>query len=152
MPRHFALGHEPFCRLKKGLTQTLEDLRLPGEFIDRETNLGFSGGERKKIEMASMMTLNPDCAFLDEIDSGIDIDTIKQIGKTIRAFLSDKSKSLILVTHSDKLLEELEPTHVHIFGQGVILKSGGKELVAEIQEGGFDKHVKKANTKLNVVN
>ncbi len=137
-------------KFKRSLEQTLEDLRLPAEFVDRETNLGFSGGERKKIEMASLMTLDAQCAFLDEIDSGIDIDTIRQIGKTLREFLTDKSKSVILVTHSDKLIEEVKPTHVHIFGNGQILKSGGPELVKEIQANGFDAHVKRASS-LNVL-
>lgn len=139
-------------KFKKGLTQTLEDLRLPREFIERETNVGFSGGERKKIEMASLMTLDPKCAFLDEIDSGIDIDTIRQIGITIRQFLEDQTKSLILVTHSDKLLAEIEPTHVHVFGQGKIVKSGSKEIVDKIQAEGFDKYFSKPKVGLKVVN
>ena len=125
-------------KFKRSLEQTLEDLRLPAEFVDRETNLGFSGGERKKIEMASLMTLDAQCAFLDEIDSGIDIDTIRQIGKTLREFLTDKSKSVILVTHSDKLIEEVKPTHVHIFGNGQILKSGGPELAQELEKKGYE--------------
>lgn len=137
-------------KFKKSLTQVLEQLRLPGDFTDRETNVGFSGGERKKIEMASLMTLDPKCVFLDEIDSGIDIDTIREIGKAIRAFSADKTKALILVTHSDRLLEEIQPTHVHIFGNGKILKSGGIELVTEIQKEGFDGHVKRKG--LNVLN
>ncbi len=137
-------------KFKRGLQETLEGLRLPAEFVDRETNLGFSGGERKKVEMASLITLNAKCAFLDEIDSGIDIDTIRQIGKTLRKFLTDKSKSVILVTHSDKLIEEVKPTHVHIFGNGEILKSGGAELVKEIQTSGFDAHIKRQSS-LNVL-
>ena len=130
-------------KFKKELTETLQKLRLPAEFLDRETNLGFSGGERKKIEVASLLTLQPKLAFLDEIDSGIDIDTIREIGKSIRKFMKDETKALILVTHSDKLLQEIEPTHVHIFGEGRIIKSGGKELIAAIQSKGFDAHVPK---------
>jgi len=139
-------------KFKRALGETLEDLRLPAEFVDRETNLGFSGGERKKIEMASLITLDAKCAFLDEIDSGIDIDTIRQIGSAIRNFLEDKTKSLILVTHSDKLLEEVKPTHVHIFADGKILKSGGAELVKEIQIEGFDAFVPRKKSSLNVLN
>lgn len=138
-------------KFKKTLAQTLEALRLPAEFMDRETNLGFSGGERKKFEMASLMTLDAQCAFLDEIDSGIDIDTIRQIGGAIRAWMEDQTKSLILVTHSDKLLEEVSPTHVHIFADGKILKSGGAELVAEIQAQGFDSFVPRKKSGLKVL-
>ncbi len=137
-------------KFKKSLVQTLENLRLPAEFADRETNLGFSGGERKKIEVASLLTLDPQIAFLDEIDSGIDVDTIRKIGKALRKFTEDSSKALILVTHSDKLLAEIEPTHVHIFSKGQILKSGGKELVEEIQSQGFDAHLPQ-KTGLNVI-
>ncbi len=138
-------------KFKKGLSSTLETLRLPGEFIDREANKGFSGGERKKIEVASLLTLQPQLAFLDEIDSGIDIDTIREIGKVIREFLSDTSKSIILVTHSDKLLKEIEPTHVHIFGKGVIAESGGPELIEKVQNEGFDKYFAKPTSSLNVI-
>lgn len=135
-------------KFKKALTQSLESLRLPGEFINRETNKGFSGGERKKIEVASLLTLSPKIAFLDEIDSGIDIDTIREIGKVIRTFLADKSKAIILVTHSDKLLQEIEPTHVHIFGAGLIAESGGPELVKKIQSEGFDQYFAKPSLKV----
>lgn len=138
-------------KFKKELTHTLESLRLPGQFIDRETNCGFSGGERKKIEVASLLTLNPKIAFLDEIDSGIDIDTIREIGKVIRKFLTDKSKSIILVTHSEKLLQEITPTHVHIFGRGNIAQSGGPELIEKVQSKGFDSYFAPPKSQLNVV-
>jgi len=139
-------------KFKKTLTTDLESLRLPGDFIDRETNKGFSGGERKKIEVASLLTLQPKLAFLDEIDSGIDIDTIREIGKVIREFLSDRSKSIILVTHSDKLLQEIQPTHVHIFGKGIIAQSGGPELIEKVQSEGFDQYFAKPKSNLNVLN
>jgi len=148
-------AHEPefssSFKFKKGLRETLESLRLPGDFIDRETNKGFSGGERKKIEVASLLTLQPKLAFLDEIDSGIDIDTIREIGKVIREFLKDKEKSIILVTHSDKLLKEINPTHVHVFGKGIIAQSGGNELIDKIQAEGFDQYFATPKSSLNVI-
>ncbi len=132
-------------KLKKELQKNFNDLRLPEEFIDREANLGFSGGERKKMEVASLLTLQPKLAFLDEIDSGVDIDTIRSIGTSLRAFMEDKTRSIVLVSHSDKLFQEVEATHVHIFYQGKIVKSGGKELIDEIQTEGFDSHIKAHN-------
>ncbi|HEY5713805.1 MAG TPA: Fe-S cluster assembly ATPase SufC [Candidatus Gracilibacteria bacterium] len=126
-------------KFKKGLKSTFESLRLPEDFTERETNLGFSGGERKKMEVASLLALDPDLAFLDEIDSGVDIDTIRSIGRAIGNFMTPE-KAIILVTHSDKLLQEITPTHVHIFMDGKIIKSGGKEMTAEIQTKGFDSY------------
>lgn len=140
-------------RFKKMLGKTLEDLRLGSDFMDREANKGFSGGERKKLEMASLLTLNPTCAFLDEIDSGVDIDTVLKIGETIREFLSDKSKSLILVSHSEKLLSEITPTHVHIFYSGRIIHSGGDEVISQVHEKGFDHFIPRADlTGFQVLN
>ena len=130
-------------KFKKELSVQLEDLRLDAAFIDREVHKGFSGGERKKIEMVSLLTLNPQLAFLDEIDSGVDIDTIRQIGKSIRVFLADTSKSLILVSHSEKLLQEIVPTHVHIFCQGKIIRSGGAEIIEQVHKDGFDAYIDK---------
>ncbi len=125
-------------KFKKGLKETFTDLRLPEDFTERETNLGFSGGERKKAEVAAMLTLDPQLAFLDEIDSGVDIDTIREIGSQLRTFTEDKTKSLIIVSHSDKLLQEITPTHVHVFLDGKVIETGGHELVEKIQAEGFD--------------
>ena len=126
-------------KFKKNLQGTFEALRLPSDFTERETNLVFSGGERKKMEVASLLALAPDLAFLDEIDSGVDIDTIRSIGQSLNAFMKPE-KAIILVTHSDKLLEEITPTHVHIFTDGRIVKSGGPELIKDIQDQGFDQY------------
>lgn len=125
-------------RFKKGLEKSLENLRLGKEFSDREIHKGCSGGERKKIEMASLLQLNSKLAFLDEIDSGVDIDTIRAIGRGIAEFLEDKSKALVLVTHSEKLLAEIEPTHVHVFCGGKVVRSGGPEMIQQVHQDGFD--------------
>lgn len=125
-------------RFKKGLEKSLENLRLGKEFSDREIHKGCSGGERKKIEMASLLQLDSKLAFLDEIDSGVDIDTIRAIGRGIAQFLEDSSKALVLVTHSEKLLAEIEPTHVHIFCGGKVARSGGKEIIEQVHRDGFD--------------
>ena len=141
-------------KFKKGLKETFTDLRLPEDFTERETNLGFSGGERKKAEVAAMLTLDPKLAFLDEIDSGVDIDTIREIGSQLRTFTEDKSKSLIIVSHSDKLLQEIKPTHVHVFLDGKVVETGGHELVEKIQSEGFDgyKNAKQEIKGFGVIN
>ncbi|MCK5461002.1 Fe-S cluster assembly ATPase SufC [Candidatus Gracilibacteria bacterium] len=134
-------------RFKKDLEASLTSFRLPTHFAKRETNVGFSGGERKKIEMVSLEILNPKLAFLDEIDSGVDIDTIKKTGESIKKFLKDKTKSLIIVTHSEKLLQEITPTHVHIFCNGKIIRSGGQEIIERVHKNGFDVFVEKLKSK-----
>lgn len=130
-------------KFKKTLSENLEKVHLGEEFLSREMNKGASGGERRKMEMASLMTLDPKVAFLDEIDSGIDIDARKAIGASLREFLKDTSKSLILVTHTEKFLEEIEPTHVHVLVHGKVVKSGGKEVIEYIHENGFQEFLPK---------
>lgn len=122
---------------KKQLGQTLEEVGLGKPFLERHVNVGASGGERKKMEMVSLIMLHSKLAFLDEIDSGVDIDAIKAIAKGVEHFLSSKENALILVSHSDALLKHVSPTHVHIFEDGKIKKSGGKELAKQIHEEGF---------------
>ncbi len=128
-------------KLKKLLKSYLKDVRLSEDFLEREVNKGCSGGERKKIEMVSLLTLNPKLAFLDEIDSGVDVDTVRDIAKVLMNFTEDKSKSLIIVSHSEKLLDLIKPTHVHIFCHGKILKSGGAEIIESIHKEGFDAYM-----------
>jgi len=139
----------PSFKFKKELTARLESLHLNADFVDREMNKGASGGERIKMEMASLLTLEPTLAFLDEIDSGVDVDAIKAIIEGVKDFLKDKSKSLILVSHTDKLLKQIQPTHVHILSAGKIVASGGPELIDEVHEHGFAKWVK--SSSLNVL-
>ena len=133
-------------RFQKELEVVFKRLRLPSEFINREINKGFSGGERKKIEVASLLILKPELAFLDEIDSGVDVDTLRKIGTALNDFMAEDSeknpRSLIIVTHSDRLLEAVKPTHAHVFSDGKIIQSGDKKLIKKIQKEGFDELIK----------
>ena len=124
-------------RFHKNLRGTFAQVGLPEGFVDRDINVGFSGGERKKLEVAGLLALGARCAFLDEIDSGVDVDTIRSLGRAINDFLADKTHSLLLVTHSEKLLQEIEVTHAHVFRHGTIEKSGGRELLAQVLKQGF---------------
>lgn len=137
-------------RFKKTLKALLEEMRLGEDFLDREMNKGASGGERRKMEIVSMLSLDPTCAFLDEIDSGIDVDAMQAIAKAMNAFIEDKTKSVILVSHTEKLLQLIPPTHAHILVDGKIIKSGGPELVEEIHKNGFDAYLPKKKG-LNVI-
>jgi len=133
--------HSSF-RFKKALTKRLSQFRLAEEFSEREMNKGASGGERRKMEMVSLLTLNPKLAFLDEIDSGIDVDAMKTIAEGIQEFMTQKEKSVILVSHTEKLLQLVQPTHCHILVEGLIVASGGPELVQEIHKNGFTRFLK----------
>lgn len=130
----------PF-RFKKFLKEKLESMRLSEDFLDREINKGASGGERRKMEIVSMMILDPTLSFLDEIDSGIDVDAMQAICQGLSNFMKDKTKSLIVVSHTEKFLRMIAPTHVHILIHGKIVKSGGPEIIDEIHTHGFDAYL-----------
>ena len=83
--------------------------------------------------------LNPKLAILDEIDTGVDVDTIHALGRGINKHMQDKTKSLIIISHSEKILQEIIPTHVHILCQGKIVRSGEKEIIEKIHKDGFDR-------------
>lgn len=133
--------HSSF-RFKKGLLDKLSQFHLGEEFSEREMNKGASGGERRKMEMVSLLTLNPRVAFLDEIDSGIDVDAMHSIAKGVKEFMSQEGKSVVMVSHTEKLLQLIPPTHCHILVGGQIVQSGGPELVQEVHKNGFEKFLK----------
>lgn len=115
---------------------TMEKLHIPPEFLSRSLNTGFSGGEKKKMEILQLLILNPTYAILDETDSGLDVDALKIVAEGINTFKT-KEKGLLLITHYQRLLDYIVPDVVHIMREGKIVKSGGKELVEEIEKEGF---------------
>lgn len=124
-------------RLKKELSENLKKLHLSDEFVNREVHKGASGGERRKLEMASLLTLDAKLAFLDEIDSGIDVDAMKAIAESIKEFMDRGDRSIIVVSHTEKLLELIQPTHFHVLCNGGIVTSGGKEIMEKVHQCGF---------------
>lgn len=122
---------------KKLLQENIKNSGLGREFLTRSFNEGASGGERKKMEIASLLTLGAKLAFLDEIDSGLDVDALKTVSSGIQQFLDGGETSVILVSHSATILKYLQPTHVHVFCGGKITKSGGIELANEVHEKGY---------------
>ena len=120
------------------LTQKLlQKLKMKDEFLNRNLNEGFSGGEKKRNEILQMLLLDPKLVILDEIDSGLDIDAIKIICEGIVNNLS-KDASLIVITHYPKLLNYLKPSYVHIMMDGKIVKTGNIELVEILEKEGYD--------------
>jgi Fe-S cluster assembly ATP-binding protein len=118
------------------LDDNMDKLNIDKKYINREVNVGFSGGEKKKNEILQLLTLNPKLAILDETDSGLDVDAIKTVSKGIKLFKNDKN-AVLIITHSTKLIKDLDVNYVHILVDGKIVKTGTKELANEIDEKGF---------------
>lgn len=114
-----------------------EDLKMRKDLPHRYLNEGFSGGERKRNEILQLKTIKPKIAILDEIDSGLDIDALKIVGKNVSEMVSDDF-GCILITHYQRILEHIKPTHVHIMIDGKIVLSGGSELIEKIDTNGYE--------------
>jgi Fe-S cluster assembly ATP-binding protein len=124
-----------FMKLLKG---KLAEYNLDNSLLKRGLNEGFSGGEKKKNELLQLLLLNPDLIMLDEIDSGLDVDAIKSVAQVVNGMLDeDKSKSILMITHYDRLLELIKPDFVHILKDGKIVKTGDYSLALELDEKGF---------------
>ena len=122
----------------KELDKNIADLKMKEDMIHRDINQGFSGGERKKNEILQMYMLKPSFVMLDEIDSGLDVDSLKLVGEAINKYHKNNKPGIILITHYKRLLEYIKPDFVHIIENGNIVKTGDFFLVNEIEEKGFN--------------
>lgn len=120
---------------------TLELLDMKEEYIKREFNVGFSGGEKKKNEILQMLLLKPKLAILDETDSGLDVDAIKTVVKGINLYKNDNN-SVLIITHSTKILQGLNIDKVHVLVDGKIVKTGDYNLALEIDKFGYKEYLK----------
>ena len=125
--------------LKNMVSNYIEELNMNAKLIDRNLNVGFSGGEKKKNEILQMLVLNPKLAILDETDSGLDIDSIRTVSKGINMYKSNEN-AVLIITHNMKILSELKVDFVHVLINGKIVKTGTAELVKEIERDGFAKY------------
>jgi len=130
----------------KELDKTVEDLKMNKDMIHRGINEGFSGGERKKNEILQMHILKPKVVMLDEIDSGLDVDSLKIVGNSVMDYYNDEKPAILLVTHYQRLLDYIKPDYVHIMSGGKIIKSGDVSLVKEIEEKGYENLVKNSTS------
>ena len=134
------------------LTQNLiKKLKIKTEFLNRNLNEGFSGGEKKRNEILQMLLLNPKLVILDEIDSGLDVDAIKIICEGIVNNL-EKNSSLLVITHYPKILNYLKPTYVHIMIDGKIIKTGNLELVTYLESEGYESFLNDSHSSLSKLN
>ena len=111
-------------------------LNVTDDMLRRALNVGFSGGEKKRNEILQMAVLEPTLAILDETDSGLDIDALKTVAEGVNAMRTPE-RSMLVITHYQRLLDYIQPDHVHVLAQGRILQSGGKELALELEEKGY---------------
>ena len=122
----------------KTLNKNYETLKMNKEMIHRSVNSGYSGGEKKKNEIIELLTLKPSMILLDEIDSGLDVDSLKLVGTTVMDYYKANDCAILLITHYQRLLDYIKPDFVHIISDGKIIKSGNFELVNIIEEKGYD--------------
>jgi Fe-S cluster assembly ATP-binding protein len=125
--------------LRLAIMEWMERLGMDPSFADRYLNEGFSGGEKKRNEILQMAILEPELAILDETDSGLDIDALKVVANGIEEVRSDRPElGVVLITHYNRLLQELEPDHVHILMGGRIVESGGPDLADRLEAEGYE--------------
>ena len=118
----------------------MDKLDINKSYINRELNVGFSGGEKKKNEILQLLTLNPKLAILDETDSGLDVDAIKTVSKGIKLF-KNENNAVLIITHSTKILEYLDVDYVHILVNGKIIETSSASLAKEIEKNGYSSYL-----------
>ena len=127
---------------KKQLQDYMQELNMNPKLIERNLNVGFSGGEKKKNEILQMLVLNPKLAILDETDSGLDVDAIKTVSKGINMYHTNEN-AVLIITHNTRILENLKIDYVHVLVDGKIVKTGDATLANEIEENGYEKFKRK---------
>ncbi len=126
---------------KKSLEQTMRLLAMDPSYGERDLNVGFSGGEKKKAEILQLLMLAPSLAILDETDSGLDVDAVRTVSKGIEEYKKSVDGALIIITHSTRILESLSVDFVHVLVDGRIVKEGDASIIADINENGFEKYM-----------
>jgi len=142
--KHQGLGEVDAFEFLKLAREKMAMLGMDPKFLNRGVNEGFSGGEKKRNEILQMAMLEPSLAILDETDSGLDIDALKAVAAGVNT-LRAPDRSIVLVTHYQRLLDYIEPDFVHVLSEGRIVRSGDKSLALELEEKGYDWVRKAAN-------
>ncbi len=126
----------------KDVNSVMERLNLDASFSQRSVNEGFSGGEKKRHEIAQLELLDPKVAVLDETDSGLDIDALKIVAEGVNRFREQEGKGVLLITHYTRILRYIQPDFVHVFVDGRIAEEGGPELADQLEAEGYDKYTR----------
>ena len=127
----------PLSEFKTRVKDALRAVALDETFMQRSVNEGFSGGERKRAEIAQLIVLKPKLAILDEIDSGLDVDSLKIVAQGVKKIVDEKGMGILVITHYQRILHFLKPDRVHVLVEGTIRKSGGISLVKKIEKEGY---------------
>jgi Fe-S cluster assembly ATP-binding protein len=123
---------------RKQLRAAMEVLQMDPSYADRDLNVGFSGGEKKKAEILQLLMLNPSLAILDETDSGLDVDAVRTVSRGVEEYQKNHDGALLIITHSTRILEALHVDHTHVLADGRIVANGDARLVDKINENGFE--------------
>ncbi len=119
----------------------MELLSMDKSYAERDLNVGFSGGEKKKAEILQMLLLKPKLAILDETDSGLDVDAVRTVSKGVEEYQKKQHGSLLIITHSTRILESLHVDYTHVMVDGRIVRTGSAELIEEINQNGFEAYL-----------
>jgi Fe-S cluster assembly ATP-binding protein len=130
----------PVRQFMQSLRSEMEQLEMNADFLSRNVNEGFSGGEKKRFEILQMAMLRPEIAVLDETDSGLDVDALKSVSEGVNR-LSGPDLGVLIITHYTRILRYITPDHVHVMFEGRIVQSGGPELAEELEDKGYE-HLK----------
>lgn len=128
---------------KKEMKKAIDVLQMDESYADRDLNVGFSGGEKKKAEILQLLMLKPSLAILDETDSGLDVDAVHTVSKGIEEYQKSKKGSLLIITHSTRILQSLHVDRTHVLVDGHLVASGDASLVDEINNHGFERFIGK---------
>ena len=125
----------------KEVKAAMERLRMPADFAERDVNVGFSGGEKKRLEILQMELLEPAYAILDETDSGLDVDALRIVSEGVNRAHAKDHMGILLITHYTRILRYIKPDFVHVFVDGRIADQGGPELADKLEEEGYDSYL-----------
>lgn len=140
--KHAITSEKPnLYKFTKEVEKYMDELNMKYDYVSRDFNVGFSGGEKKKNEILQLLLLNPKLAILDETDSGLDVDAIKTVSKGINLYKNDKN-AVLIITHSTKILENLKVDKVHVLVDGKIIKTGDASLAEKIEKNGYQNYIK----------
>ena len=137
-------GYIKLWDFKKDLEKTMAILQMDPSYAERDLNVGFSGGEKKKAEILQLMMLKPNLAILDETDSGLDVDAVRLVSKGVEEYQKDRDGALLIITHSTRILESLHVDYTHVMVNGHIVATGDGSLVDRINEEGYESFVSEA--------
>ena len=125
----------------KDMKSSMENLRMDPDFAERDVNVGFSGGEKKRFEILQMELLRPRFAVLDETDSGLDVDALRIVSEGVNRLHDETDAGFLLITHYTRILRYIKPDHVHVFVDGRVAEAGGPDLADRLEEEGYDRYL-----------